>query len=160
MSRELRRVPPGWEHPRRANGSYRPLYDESHREACEKREAFRAAWQGDGSGLSDFDRHCRDIGGIMDEWEPYVGEPECYRPDWPEETRTAFQYYETVSEGTPVSPVFETLLDLAQHLALKHGGPVDRWHRHLEGGGWLPSGISIAGVGVLSGEEAMARGLL
>jgi hypothetical protein len=160
MSRELRRVPPNWVHPRRANGRYEPLHDKTYREACEEREAFRAAWQGDGIGLSEFARKQRDAGDEMEEWEPYVGSPEDYRPDWPEDTRTAFQYYETVSEGTPVSPVFETLLDLAQHLALEHGGPADRWLKHLEGGGYLPSAIGVVGVGILSGEEALARGVL
>ena len=35
-------------------------------------------------------------------------------PVWPHGTATCFQLYETVTEGTPTSPVFETVEGLAQ----------------------------------------------
>lgn len=88
----------------------------------------------------DYDRYADRTGGadgivpgelIYDSYEDYNGarppyyrdddtgeltEHDCYRPDWPESERTAFQVYETVSEGTPVSPVFQTQDDLTAWL--------------------------------------------
>ena len=54
-----------------------------------------------------------------DEWQTWTDkgdiegppDPEYYRPAWSEEP-TAYQMYETVSEGTPVSPVFLTVDEL------------------------------------------------
>ena len=28
MGREIRKVPPNWEHPKKADGTYHPMYDE------------------------------------------------------------------------------------------------------------------------------------
>lgn len=39
-----------------------------------------------------------------------------YRPDWKPEEATWFQMYETVSEGTPVTPPFETREELVEYL--------------------------------------------
>jgi hypothetical protein len=51
------------------------------------------------------------------EYEGSPPDPEYYRPDWPEESRTHFQWYENVSEGTPLSPPFATQEELAQFIA-------------------------------------------
>lgn len=82
MSREIRRVPSDWQHPKSA-GHYVPLFDETHAEAM-------AEYRKD---PADYDN------------EPPDGH--CYRPDFGD-TALAYQVYESVSEGTPVSPVFET----------------------------------------------------
>src|SRR5579864_6349431 len=95
MGREIRRVPPGWEHPRDERGNYKPMFDRSLEEAAAEWKSGYGAWEPAAHEGQQY-------------WE-YAGnppDPECYRPDWPEETRTAWQVYETVSEGTPVSPVF------------------------------------------------------
>ena len=101
MGREIRRVPPGWEHPKRHNQwgyDFAPLYDKSYEEA-------QAAWE---EARRTFNR--TDY--TFEEWEGDAPDPSYYRPAWDEDTRTAFQIYETVSEGTPVSPVFESEEDL------------------------------------------------
>lgn len=46
---------------------------------------------------------------------------EYYRPNWPEETMTHYQMYETVSEGTPLSPVFPTKEALGEWLRIREG---------------------------------------
>jgi len=43
------------------------------------------------------------------DWAGGPPDKEYYRPAWTEEEATAFQMYETVSEGTPVSPFFRHL---------------------------------------------------
>jgi hypothetical protein len=48
-------------------------------------------------------------------WEGGPPRPDSYRPAF-ESAPTAFQVYETVSEGTPISPVFETRDELIDWL--------------------------------------------
>lgn len=137
------------------------MHDRSYRQACEDREAFRAAWNGDGSALKyDYEREARANGEEIEEYEPYVGSPEDYRPDWADAERTCFQWYETVSEGTPVSPVFDTMEGLARWLMEHNGGTYERWLANLQSGGWCPSGLGFAGGPVFSGEEAIAKGMI
>lgn len=106
MGREIRRVAPDWEHPRNEHGYYQPLFDETFEEAC-------ARWL---AGLDAF-RLENPTGFNVNgysfwEWD---SEPptdrDYYRLAWKDEP-TAYQVYENVSEGTPVSPVFATVDDL------------------------------------------------
>jgi hypothetical protein len=163
MGREIRRVPPDWDHPRSLRPAWEPgigatekmactpMLDESLREAQEewdegkrkwdagdnelartvwtevdlRREEARAAELYSGKSARDDAEFVREHLGqlVYESYEEYAGErpkPEdaaLYRPDWPEESRTAFQVYETVSEGTPVSPVFETREELLAWLS-------------------------------------------
>ena len=62
--------------------------------------------------------------------------PECYRPEY-DGTADCFQMYETVSEGTPVSPVFETKGELAEWL-VSQGYSEDAAAGFIASG-WAPS---------------------
>ena len=108
MGREIRRVPIDWEHPR-YRGHYVPLFDQTYIEAIAEWEAERTAF------LNDPEEQARaDM-----PFEKWHGAPPCrdyYRPEWLVGTATAYQVYETVSEGTPVSPVFGTEADLRNWL--------------------------------------------
>jgi len=86
MGRELRRVPQGWKHPKDDRGRYQPMYDCTYEDACIEH--------------SEMDR--------------YGPSPAYYHPKWIEPTH--YQIYETVSEGTPISPVFETENETRQWL--------------------------------------------
>lgn len=94
MGREVRPVAIGWEHPRNpgtySDGSprYRPLHS---REDLR----FHQAWNID----------------HPDDDEPI--DPDDYMPPIPEGHPYALALYETTSEGTPVSPPFGTLEELA-----------------------------------------------
>lgn len=48
---------------------------------------------------------------------PIAPNPENYMPNWPVEKRTHYMMYEDTSEGTPISPAFETPEELARWLA-------------------------------------------
>lgn len=87
-----------------------------------------------------------------------------YRPRWGSWERTHYQLYETVSEGTPISPVMPSLEALAEWCAgqtkevwvnthLDYSG----WMRFFSRGGWAPSGVSTPERGFESGVEFMAR---
>lgn len=88
-----------------------------------------------------------------------------YVPEWTEAEATWFQVYETVSEGTPVTPPFATRDELVEYLVKygdfwdQHGGNGGRSRKAAEAfvmeDGWVPSmivengkiteGIEIAG---------------
>lgn len=71
-----------------------------------------------------------------------------------------WQIWETVSEGSPISPVFETPEELAKHMentrwGADEGTSYDRWLAFIVGPGWAPSGVISDGV-VLTGVQALA----
>lgn len=156
MGREVRMVPPNWEHPKDRHGGLQPMYNERFEDAAAQwKEAFRKweagereEWIGDSANGQEF-------------WEYYGGPPdrEYYRP-WRDEEATWFQVWETVSEGTPVSPPFAAKQELIDYLA-EHG---DRWNQmswsrasaenFINGPGWAPS-IIVDSKGVRTGVEAL-----
>lgn len=66
------------------------------------------------------------------EWEGGAPDADSYRSPWASEP-TAFQMYETVSEGTPVSPVCETKEALIDYL-VNHGDYWSQMRAKEEGG--------------------------
>jgi hypothetical protein len=73
-------VPPGWQHPRDEHGRHIPLFDRNA------------------------DPHEQS-----DEELPGVAGRLAAMPRWAPEEATCYQVYEDVTEGTPVSPVFDSL---------------------------------------------------
>ena len=67
-----------------------------------------------------------------------------------------YQIWETVSEGSPISPVFSTAHDLAAHMATTRWGAdqgtsFETWLKFIEGPGWAPSMISSPETGMVDG---------
>lgn len=160
MGRECRRVPADWEHPKRDDGTFQAIYDESFRDAAERWKKDFHDWE---NGIRP--SYCRDDSRNMEFWEWDVGPPdrEYYRPDWPEESRTHYQMYETTSEGTPISPVFDAPEPLARWLAdtkaSSFGGMTatyDSWLRVAQGG-WAPSAIATPERGLMDGVSALSN---
>lgn len=122
MGREIRKVPPNWDHPRDARGEYKSMYDETFAAAVSEWKARRAAWEvgerPEGYGDCDF----------ADYYGEQPDDPDMYRP-WQDAEAIWLQVWETVSEGSPVTPPFETKQGLADYLA-EHG---DFWDH---GRGW------------------------
>jgi hypothetical protein len=154
MGREVRRVPVGWIHPKNEAGRYQPLFDRAYEEALNEWIAGREAWNAPGN------EQAKAHGCTWEEWEGKAPDPDYYRPAWPPGTATAYQVYETVSEGTPVSPVFETREQLIEWLCndgrgMGIGGtrsPLSREaaERFVETAR-APSIIAIPGIGILPG---------
>lgn len=76
-----------------------------------------------------------------------------------------YQLWETVSEGSPISPVFATPEELAEWLVSSDdykwkrndaGTTKDQWLRFINGPGWAPSFVSN-GSGVMSGVGACGK---
>lgn len=155
MCREIRRVPPHWEHPRYTRedaprpslvGDYRPCHDQDYKTASlEWKEGFK---QWEAGTHPEFGKWR-----ATEFWE-YAYPPDKYacRPAFTE-MPTWYQVYETVSEGTPVTPAFETQEKLYLHLvtvgddwAVNRGtGPFSRdaANAFVFEGGYAPSMIVI-----------------
>jgi hypothetical protein len=144
MSREVRPVALDWEHPR-AGGTYSdgsPRYIGLH-----SREdlRFRLEWNAE---------HPDD----EDAREPIdLSE---YMPEIPEGTPHGLQYYETVSEGSPISPVCATKEELAAWLSSSEAGR-DRMAPDVAARfvaqGWAPSFVSTPQTGLIRGTEWVGR---
>lgn len=88
------------------------------------------------------------------EWNGDAPEIAYYLPKRAEGEATWLQLYETVSEGTPVSPPFATPEELIEYLVqngdfwdqLRGDAPYSREAaERIVRGGWAPSGISVDG---------------
>lgn len=159
MGREIRMVPPNWEHPQRdpendpyRHGGYQPTYDRHFDDVFSE-------WLADfdrvrGGELKDFEAECYPNG--LSDWLVDDGAPpnRAYYRTYRDEDATWFQIYETVSEGTPVTPPFATKAELVDYLAAngdfwdqKRG--VGQWQREnaerFVGTGWAPSMVAVVG---------------
>ena len=99
MGREVRMVPPGWEHPKGDDGRFKPLHN-GYKEA---KEGFLKTLAEEGLQAAIEEYGCPD--------------QEDYMPDWSDDEATHLMMYENVTEGTPISPAFATPEELAKWLA-------------------------------------------
>lgn len=104
MGREVRRIKPGWQHPRRKNGSYVGLRN-GYAEAIRQWNNWEPE---DHAGIT------------REQWFGEKPDPHDYMPDWTREEATMLVMYETTSEGKPISPAFSTPEELAHWLADNH----------------------------------------
>jgi hypothetical protein len=112
--------------------------------------------------LTEIERECYTEPGMspLAEWLVDYPAPErkYYRP-WRDDEATWFQVWQTVSEGSPVSPPFATREELIDYLVL-HG---DFWDQERGTGGysreqaiafvnagWVPSAMTIVHGGVVT----------
>lgn len=162
MGREIRRVPRNWEHPKRwcrhnpicnrSGECYQPLYYRSYEEDADNWIKDFNEWQR-GEVRNKYTK------GIKYAWDYHGMPPD---KDWyikyKIEKATWYQVYETVSEGTPVTPPFKTKKELVNYL-VNFG---DFWQQRnpdkgigyskedaesfVYGAGWVPSFSICDGV--------------
>lgn len=86
---------------------------------------------------------------------------EAWKPT-PPPAGSGYQMWETTSEGSPISPVFATAIELAEWLAVNRsdtvdeGTTVEQWMTFIEGPGWAPSMVGTA-QGFVSGVQAVSH---
>jgi hypothetical protein len=130
-----RRVAPNWEHPRDANGRYIPLRDgtkliaeQQHWDECRKRwdesnEVYTLIGvRPDGRDLHSWTK--RDGHAMHMSMEHYYGDrpnPAHYTPAWTIQEASAWQVYEEVTDGTPISEVYPDLDTMARKIAYAYG---------------------------------------
>jgi hypothetical protein len=152
MGREVRRVPLDWEHPQyettewsREEGCYvlatrpKPLYPRSFY------DDRMAEYEND---PEDYDRPS----------------PDEHMPEFEEGTAVGWCMYETTSEGTPISPVFETPEELARWLADTGASTFasmtttyENWLRMIQRGSSIASAVTFGDGRLVSGVDAVAR---
>ncbi len=171
MGREVRRVPADWKHPHTGRGSdvpdrLQPMFDEVFEDALFEWLERSPMQTTVGDGLSE------DRG---DEWKKFLDyhggppDPDYYRLGrWTEEEATHLQMYETTTEGTPISPPFETPEELAKWLADNEASSFGsmvatekEWLAMINGEGFAPSAIRTVHpdgtAEMMSGVEAISK---
>lgn len=157
MGREVRRVTKDWEHPKKDNGSYQPMFDDYYQNVLDEWIEQNKAWEN--GTHPDF----KEYGSDYPRYAMWGGNP----PDCAyykavrekQEDLTHIQMYEDTSEGTPISPVFEKPEDLARWLydnkASAFGYQTASYEHWLSmiNRGYCVSAVLIDGV-VKSGVEA------
>lgn len=120
MSREIRKVPADWQHPKDSRGYYIPLHDGFNQRLADWDEE-NAKWQ-QGLRRNYFAQTWvavdpEDAEKSFADWDGLRPEQKDFMPDWPTEQRTHLCMYETCTEGTPISPVCATPEECARWLA-------------------------------------------
>ena len=139
MGREIRRVPKDWIHPTDENGNDLPMFDNTYEKAAKEWIQEFLQWEaGEHEGQVKSNTSCIYC------WE-YIGNPpdeKYYHPPFSSEP-THYQIYQTVSEGSPVSPIFETEEDLIEWL-IEEGYSQEAATKFVEYK-WAPSMVSKDG---------------
>jgi hypothetical protein len=142
MGREVRKVTPNWEHPKDEKGRFIPLnqgYEKRAREFLDRANA-------EGLQAAIEYQNCPN--------------KDDYMPDWTAEEATHFMMYEDCSEGTPISPAFETPEKLARWLSATGASSFGTMTATYEGwlrvanGGYAISAVYSPSVGFISGVDA------
>lgn len=137
MGREVRRVPPDWEHPKDHNGRYIPIYDKPYAAMADRwMERLRRWESGEDPNREDAERRFNTR--YFWDWDGPPPNRERYRRrEWEDDEATHYQLYETTSEGTPISPIFDNLDDLCAWAAenattfASHTATKEEWLRML-----------------------------
>lgn len=170
MGREIRRVPPNYQHPKRqcphwwrceSGECYQPQYDKRYVEALKAWHEELLLWlDGEHEYLKSYPEEEHTEQNYID----YAGDKpdkEYYRT-YEDKEATWYQVYETVSEGTPVTPPFETQQELIDYLVNngdfwdqirykegrleKPGYSRESAERFVLNSGWCPSMVVSNGV--------------
>lgn len=171
MGREIRMVPPGFEHPRKPNGDYIPLRKGPFTKVLAEWDEENAHWAaGEVLDYSTWPerRTFKPRGETPSEtYEEYAGKRPLqsdFMPEFEEGTATMLCMYENTSEGTPISPAFSTPEKLARWLAetgaSAFGGMTATYEQWLSTckSGFAPSmvmEVGPAGNKMMSGVEAL-----
>lgn len=149
MGREIRRVKKGWEHPKKENGKYQPMFNQDYETELNDWWADHQLWlKGKHPDQKEFEdtkkyKYYAEYGGNPPDVDYYMkGKLDQNDEMW-------FQLYETVSEGTPLSPPFKTKEELADYLAENGDFWGGSWTKEQAAKfietEWCPSGVMING---------------
>lgn len=107
MSRELRRVPANWEHPKKDNGKYQPIFNRYYGDVLSEWIKNNEQWENGTHPDLIEDLELKKEYPFFAMWDGNPPDIEYYQTKkYSEEELTHIQLYETTSEGTPMSPVF------------------------------------------------------
>lgn len=142
MGREIRRVPADWEHPKDDEGNFIPLYGNTFVEKMDEWIKGYQAWR---CGKHE----CNRKNYTYVDWEGEAPISSSHRPEF-HIAPSHYQVYETVSEGTPITPHFATKDELVEYLVENgdYWNTGKGWNRsaaeRLVKDGWAPSMMIIS----------------
>jgi hypothetical protein len=157
MGREIRRVPPNWEHPINEKGKFEPLCGENY-------HMVSATWIEDFNEYQKTKKIRNTVGVYQYYWEYDPPPNEDDYVNYTEADATWYQVYETISEGTPLTPPFETEQELIEYLVNNKDywaqGPFEREvaERFVLIDKWVPSMIAYrteSSVEIFNGIECV-----
>ena len=134
--REIRRVPLGWKHPKKVSSQlvnedwveierYIPLIDDSFAPLFLDWHRNQRLWE---QGVHPAQVHWPE-GASFSQWGGDCPNPDDYMPEFPDPCG-GWCVYESLSPGTPVTPVFPTAEELIAYL-VEHGDYHDQMRRRL-----------------------------
>lgn len=140
MGREVKRVPLGFEWP--INKVWEGFLNQHYKKSVECSECGGTGFSRDARLLQATCERCKGEGRIWDSKEDKAAY-EAWEPSQPP-AGDGWQIWETVSEGSPLSPVFATPEELAAHMAgttwgADKGTPYETWLTFIRGPGWSVS---------------------
>ena len=157
MSRDVRMVPKNWNHPKNERGRYIPLLDGDFENKIKEWNEGKEEWD---SGIFPDYASEESRTQSYEEWAGRVPNPDHYMPKFKDEIATHYMMYETTSEGTPISPAFETKEELAKWLYENNtsafGGQTasyEGWLQTINRGGSICSCIMVGGK-IINGVDA------
>ena len=157
MGREVRMVPKSWGHPIREDGSFIALHESNFDQCAADWDKESAEWAS-GNYPDYADEESKKL--TYSEWNGGRPEEEDYMPSWSANVANHYMMYETTSEGTPISPAFDTPENLATWLCNSGASSFGSRTASYEGwlrvakGGFACSAV-IAGGELKSGVEAL-----
>lgn len=161
MSREIRRVPPDWIHPGWPLMPT-PLHDRDYVSAKGEWDAESVAWECGSHEELQFDPMLKERFPTYAEYEAPPNQHSYRQRSWQDEEATAYQVYESVTEGTPVSPVLQTRDQLIFWLMNDGAGMAMGGRRQtmsfaaaesFADMGWMPSMAMVTQGELLSGPD-------
>lgn len=127
--------------------AYQPMMNRSYAEAISEWIENHKLWEA-GKHPNQLDGSAKGVR-FYAEWDGNAPDVEYYRPDWKPEDMIWFQLYETVSEGTPLSPPFPTKKALVDWLSNNKDYWNHTWTPEQAAAivehEWAPSGIMANG---------------
>lgn len=177
MGLEVRRTPVGWMPPKRKVqrflGSdtverFQPQHDYTLAEGIEMYEDEKAGWRARRDeiierhsleffedGVAEYEADSPTIASDGTSYVPY------YRPDWSADEMNGYQLYETITEGTPLTPSFATKEELIDHLERCgqgwESGQVERMDRE-DAEALVNMGSSIGSFVIIAARPTTATG--
>lgn len=108
MGRELRKVPANWEHPKKENGTYQPMFDRFYGDVLNEWIENNNKWvDGTHPDLVE-NQNLKEQYPFYAMWSGNAPDPLYYQiKKYSLEELTHIQLYESTSEGTPCSPIFK-----------------------------------------------------
>lgn len=146
MGREIRKVPADWQHPKNNAGHYQPMFEEFYLDVLKEWIINHNLWiKGNHPDQKKYPGKTSNCS-FYAQWNGNPPDIDFYNlRKWTKEEATCFQVYETVTEGTPISPVFKSLEQVEKWLIQSQGYSIQA-AKDLCEAKWAPTLVGYIGA--------------